>query len=609
MTPVFIALTSLLLFFFTGTVTRSMMMIYNASYARRHWIHFGLGTCYEYSLSCLYSLIVYGFAMITPFIGSLVGFALVLFIIIYDFIDYRYFLQFQSHMPFSVKEYIEDAKAFKSSATGVIFSWHFLVMVLLLTALSWYLFFRAVPELTAHMESSWKLHLAWMGGIFISGLILNTIANSYVTKNIHDPLQFTPLQYLWKSKKLVLPEPAQLSEDLKQRLGIQNTEYPFLTYRKFGVKAPSPEFQELLQGINTSGQLPNIVFILLESFRANEIGIYGNTAGITPCFDALSKRGILFNRFYANSFQTRHALLASYCSVIPNYGASVMRFYPTIKLLGLPKVLKEKGYSTLWLHNADADFDRMRQFLHRHGVEKIVDEYDFPMLVQRLGWGISDEALMEKSVEELAKTQQPFWSSLLTISNHHPYEVPKEFRKHTHQGEYGRYLDAFNFTDYTLGKFLDLAQQRPFYENTIFFILADSSNVQPPQKKIETLTDMINLEHQIPLLIYAPWMTKGTVVEAPASQVDLPPSVMDLISGSGNFPWSGQSFLNPQTEPVSIVHKPGKYIGAVFPNTTAVFDSGKWRWEGEEPDPDRLKRIEDYILLNRWAIENDRFMP
>ena len=68
----------------------------------------------------------------------------------------------------------------------------------------------------------------------------------------------------------------------------------------------------------------NIILLLMESFRAAEIGVYGSEIDLTPRFDAWAKKGILFKNFYANGFQTRHGEIATYCSVMPNYGAAVL---------------------------------------------------------------------------------------------------------------------------------------------------------------------------------------------------------------------------------------------------------------------------------------------
>ena len=95
----------------------------------------------------------------------------------------------------------------------------------------------------------------------------------------------------------------------------------------------------------------------MESFRAAEIGVYGSEIDLTPRFDAWAKKGILFKNFYANGFQTRHGEIATYCSVMPNYGAAVLKRFAKNQFHCLPAVLRENGYSTTWFHAGDASFD------------------------------------------------------------------------------------------------------------------------------------------------------------------------------------------------------------------------------------------------------------
>lgn len=599
-------LVTLFTVFTIGTLYRSMVLLRKPTIQKRHWVHFGLGTCYEFALACLYSLLVYGVAAFSSAGGAVIAFAICFFIIGFYFSDFRYFTIFETHLPFSVKEYVEDAKAFQSSFWGVVISWLFLLMVILPNSLTWFLLFEwlpgsSLPEFAGYQQG------VFAGVIFLSGLAANTVSNSYVTKNIHDPLQFTPIQYFVKSKKLTLPKPAELDRGTIERLGIEGIERPFLKEKSYSLSKVPAEFEELVAGANALSQPPNFVIIHLESFRGDDIGVYGSDLGISPCYDKLAESGIHFNNFHANSFQTRHALIATFCSTIPNYGPSIMRFYPDTNLIGLPELLRGKGYSTTWIHNADADFDRMRHFLTRNGVDKIIDEYDFPTMTQRLGWGISDEALMIKSVEELKEVKEPFWGSLLTISNHHPFTVPKSFQSGKNQSEYERYLDAFKYTDFCLGKFFELVKEQPFYKNTIFFITADSSNFQPPRRPLETIQDTLNHNHRIPLLIHADWLTKGVEINTPASQVDIPPTIMDLVGYQGKLPWIGQSMLSEKSDPFAIVHKPARYMGLLYDKGAAILEQGKWQWEGAEPKQQKLKWVEDLLFLNRWAVENNRF--
>ncbi|MCH2105690.1 MAG: sulfatase [Planctomycetes bacterium] len=46
---------------------------------------------------------------------------------------------------------------------------------------------------------------------------------------------------------------------------------------------------------------PNVILIVLDTLRADRLGTYGDTSGLTPGLDALAERGVVFDRAYAAS--------------------------------------------------------------------------------------------------------------------------------------------------------------------------------------------------------------------------------------------------------------------------------------------------------------------
>ena len=93
----------------------------------------------------------------------------------------------------------------------------------------------------------------------------------------------------------------------------------------------------------------------------------------------------------------------------------------------------------------------MRAFFRRNGVERVVDRWEFPTGSERLGWGLSDKVLMEQTVAEMARLREPFMTDLLSMTNHHPFEVPAEFQRRQNQGLHGRFRDSMAYTEFALG--------------------------------------------------------------------------------------------------------------------------------------------------------------
>jgi len=265
------------------------------------------------------------------------------------------------------------------------------------------------------------------------------------------------------------------------------------------------------------------------------------------------------------------------------------------------------------VHNGDAEFDAMRGFLRRNGVERVLDEWDFALGTERLGWGVSDEALMRRAVEEMRSMREPFFVGLLSMTNHHPYEVPPRFRRHTDSGEYGRYLDAMTYTDHALGRFFDWAREQPFYRRTVFFVFADTANRQPLPGAPDTLHSMLRQRYGIPLLVVTGWSDASARVSRPTSQVDLPPMVMELLGETARLPWVGTSPLRRDAPARALVHRPGSYWAVVVPDGAMQGRRDDVRWEpnrdGAAPPDDIARWARDALLVNRWAIQHDRVVP
>ena len=315
----------------------------------------------------------------------------------------------------------------------------------------------------------------------IIGGTCGSYSNSYVAKNLEDPLVSAGLNYFFwthdREEEVWIERPdhalSLVSDSLKGKVPQETVfrEYPLVRdHLRSSCLSPSTTLANVLCRA-VSGK-PNILILLLESFRAAEIGVLGSSLQLTPRFDEWSGRGILFTQFYANGFQTRHGEVAVYCSMMPNYGAAIMKRYARSNFRCLPEVLQEQGYDTSWLNASDSSFDGQADFLKSNGFARIIDRFDFSGDDDELGWGFSDQALFSKWLEELKSLPEPFLSSALTITNHHPFDVPKAYELGLGNDLLHRYYNAIHYTDAQLGAFLDAAAREEWYADTLILVTA-----------------------------------------------------------------------------------------------------------------------------------------
>ena len=93
------------------------------------------------------------------------------------------------------------------------------------------------------------------------------------------------------------------------------------------------------------------------------------------------------------------------------------------------------------------------------------------------GWGTYDEDLMRHTVDWLQKQQGPTFTTLFTISNHHPWIVPEHHQPPVFDLPLNSFLQRFlqtvHYTDYSLGLLVDLLKAKGLSKNTVLVIVGD----------------------------------------------------------------------------------------------------------------------------------------
>lgn len=276
----------------------------------------------------------------------------------------------------------------------------------------------------------------------------------------------------------------------------------------------------------------NVVLVLMESFRAYESGTYGARPSFTPFLDRLAEESLVFENFYANGVQTvrgEFSLLASQYDHLggsPNYV-----LYPFVHLTTLPSILKAYGYQTSQIQAYNGDFQNQRLFLSGHGVDRIYDWNDMPQ-GQTLSWGLNDESMFDRAIEIIGTQHEPFFTEIVTLSNHFPFDAyPTDSQCPVAAGSdtYVAYTKGICYTDHALAHFLARARQQPWFDNTIFVFTADHGLFLFPDDLKLSQVQRQEAAFRIPLLIYAPGYIMAGRRGVVGSQVDVAPTLLDLL--------------------------------------------------------------------------------
>jgi len=311
----------------------------------------------------------------------------------------------------------------------------------------------------------------------------------------------------------------------------------------------------------------NILLVVLESVRASDTGFWGGVP-ITPNLDALAKRSVVATEFYANATQTIRGEMAILCSLLDyNRGAPFSESGARLRQHCLPEILAQHGYSTHWIHGYRSDFFKRDLFLPQVGFEHIHDQTairaSMPNAIN-IGWGIRDEDTMAYAIDMLSQQAQPFFAEVLTLSNHHPFEWEWEhggadMRHLDDHGELAAYHKGIHYTDYAVGKLVAKFDASPLAKNTVLIITGDHGVWHFDKQKEHSSMFVLNEKYfRLPFIMHLPQQTQARQLDFVASQVDIAPSLLDLLQIQHDTAFLGQSMLSePEDERFAIMEKIG----------------------------------------------------
>jgi len=283
----------------------------------------------------------------------------------------------------------------------------------------------------------------------------------------------------------------------------------------------------------------NLVIILEESLGAEFVGRLGGK-DLTPNLDALSDEGIWFERLYATGTRSVRGIEAIISGFPPTPKRSVVKLTETQKdFFTIANVLQEQNYQTSFIYGGSAHFDNMRRFFLNNGFQTVIDQKNFedPQFVAT--WGVSDEDLFLKAHEYLSvEHDQPFFSLVFSSSNHKPFEIP-EGKVETRTGPDGPREMAVAYADYALGRFMAMARDSNYWDNTVFLVVSDhNSRVKG--------ANLIPVERfHIPGVILGAGI-EPRLVPGITSQIDLLPTLLSLMGVDSRHPAIGRDLTRPE---------------------------------------------------------------
>jgi len=327
------------------------------------------------------------------------------------------------------------------------------------------------------------------------------------------------------------------SKPLAHVYKVLRSEYEQIGPQNFTPNAPMPIEREVIA--RGPEKRLNVVLVTVESLSADFMTAFGNDKALTPNLDRLAQESLFFTRLYATGLRTVRGLEAVTLSFPPTPGNSIVKRPNNAKLFTLGEVFNQRGYESLYLYGGYGYFDNMQDFFGGNGYT-VIDRLAIAKenIHHETIWGVADEDLFTQALEQLDRRHaagKMFYAHIMTTSNHRPFTYPAgRIDIPSGTGRDG----AVKYTDWAIGEFLSQARKRPWFDDTVFVILADHTSGGRGK------TDLTIENFHIPLMIWSPKHIKPARIDTLASQIDVGPTLLALLNVGYRSRFFGHDILH-----------------------------------------------------------------
>lgn len=306
------------------------------------------------------------------------------------------------------------------------------------------------------------------------------------------------------------------------------------------LQSKNKDVNESLTGIAKD---KNVIIVSLESMQTFVIDKELDGQEITPFMNQLKKESLYFDNFYHQVAQGRTSdsefLLEN--SMYPLSRGSVFFTHAQNKYYALPEVLKENGYFTSVQHANGKTFWNRNVVYDSFKYDKFYDKDSYEVNEENsIGWGLKDKYFFEQSVQHMKKMPQPFYTKLITLTNHHPFVLDEE-DKFIKPGNYpsqtlNRYFQTVRYMDESLKGFVQQLKDEGIYETSILIVYGDHFGISENHNRSmgmylgKDINDFESFELQrTPLFVHIPGYSDNKVISKVSGQINLRPTILNLL--------------------------------------------------------------------------------
>lgn len=274
----------------------------------------------------------------------------------------------------------------------------------------------------------------------------------------------------------------------------------------------------------------NLLFITLDTTRADSIGIYGCAEAQTPNIDMLGQNGIIFKNCYSPVPLT----LPSHCSIftgrypithkVRNNGS----YFLNNKELTMAEIFKKNGYQTSAII---ASFTLFSKFGLKQGFDLYDESFNSQKMILNFLSEITADRVYDKFIDWLDHHNgEKFFTWVHFFDPHYPYYVHPEMEKKFSDYEKMKYYGEIAFMDHYIGKIVKALEAKNIIDNTLIIIVGDHGEAFGEHNEFGHGIFCYEECIKVPLIFYNPHLFKNkNVINNRVSLVDIFPTVLKLF--------------------------------------------------------------------------------
>jgi len=290
----------------------------------------------------------------------------------------------------------------------------------------------------------------------------------------------------------------------------------------------------------------NVVVIIVESLSEEYVGklnkekTYPAYKGYTPFIDSLLDYSLYFRNSFANSKRSIEGIPAV-ASGLPSLmnDAYLTSVFSGNKINSLPLLLKKYGYTTSFFHggkNGTMNFDaysKVAGFDNYYGKNEYHNDKDYDG-----EWGIFDEPFLQYAAKTMNEVKKPFLSVIFTISSHHPYTIPVQYKNKFNKGTLEIH-ESIGYMDYALRQFFNTFSKMDCFDSTLFVITADHNSIVESDYYRNSVG-----AYAVPVIYYMHNSNLKQKSDTITQQIDIMPSILDFMHYPDSYAAFGKSVFD-----------------------------------------------------------------